>query len=63
MDNQGLYAFESWMNGSEVQTSGFYRGVEAMEFIDIHEESSTFAELHVYQFEEEALAHYESLQQ
>lgn len=50
-----LFAFESWQNGNKYQTSALYVGVEALSFIESHNQSNTFASLHVYESEQEAI--------
>jgi hypothetical protein len=56
--NTQIFAFETWSNGG-IQTSAFYEGDEAMNFIARHEQSGTFATLHVFKNEKEALQAYE----
>ena len=40
-----LFAFESWTNGS-TQVSSLYKGDEAQDFVQRHNDSGTFATLH-----------------
>jgi hypothetical protein len=54
-----IAAFESWINGN-IQLSSFYTGEEAIEFIAKHEESNTFANLHIFSSIEEGKKVYNS---
>jgi hypothetical protein len=58
---EGTFAFETWHNGG-LQMSAFYEGIHAINFIYMHEQSRTFADLHVYHNKIEALTAYEQLQ-
>ncbi len=42
-----LVAFESWNNGG-IETSSIYQNENAINFIDRHNSSNTFATLHVF---------------
>ena len=42
-----IFAFQSWMNGSTLQLSSLYEGDRALDFVDSHFESNTFAGLHI----------------
>jgi len=53
--SKNIFAFESWTNGS-MQFSALYSGAEAERFIEAHEASGTFADLWVFDTQEEAEA-------
>lgn len=57
-NHPSIYAFESWSNGNEFQTSALYEGQEALDFITRHEESGTFATLHTFNDKDDAIAEY-----
>ena len=40
-----IYAFQSWGSGLDFQVSALYEGQAALDFIDSHYESGTFASL------------------
>lgn len=52
-----MVAFETWPSGH----SALYKGQDAVNFIESHEASTTFAKLHVYEDDAEGEEAYETL--
>ena len=48
-----IFAYQTWRSGG-LQVSSLYYGAEARLFIERHYESNTFADLHVFNNEQEA---------
>jgi hypothetical protein len=57
---QIVAAFESWSNG-RLQTSAFYVGKQAREFVESHYNAGTFASLHTFTDVNQGKLEYENI--